>query len=565
MGSSIGRVASPRRWLIPGPLIGLVFAAFVAALLLPDTTEEISFVAVMFGQLGAAALAWRRSRRLEPRERKAWRMYSGATLLAGLGVLAVGVWTLTIGEPGAFGPTDAFFLAGYVMLVVALVRLARIDSEGSDWVPTILDALVGGIALSALVWTAFLHELVEDLMAPGWEFAVGLAYPVLDIAIVVGVMILVIRRSHYHLDLRLLFLAAGMSFQVLSDFIFFSRGVGRTFAEAQPVWPLLLLATLFLLIAASLVDVVPTRREFPEQGTPVWALMWPYLLAGALLATHVVRYRSVVIEGDDVILLDALIVIGAIIFLRQVLEIHRNRQRVEDQRSELVASVSHELRTPLTAIVGYLTLLDDSGDEFPEDARREMVSEATGEARHMSRLVNDLVMLARGSSTHLPLEMHEVSISSIVTSALRNVDADGTRIEEDLARDVTVRVDADRVQQALTNLLSNAVRYGGDRIVLETRVDESDLVIQVHDNGPGVPTRYQSNIWHRFERGAHRLNAAAPGLGIGLAIVKAVAVSHGGNAHYANSERLGGACFAVVLPGCVTVDRPVERRAEVSR
>jgi signal transduction histidine kinase len=228
-----------------------------------------------------------------------------------------------------------------------------------------------------------------------------------------------------------------------------------------------------------------------------------------------------------------------------------------------VASVSHELRTPLTAIVGYLTLLDDNGDEFPEDARREMISEATGEARHMSRLVNDLVMLARGSSTHLPLEIAEVPMSSIVTSALRNVDADGTRIDEELAQDANVRVDADRVQQALTNLLSNAVRYGGDEIILDTKLEERDLVVEVHDNGPGVPTRYQTNIWNRFERGAHRLNAAAPGLGIGLAIVKAVAVSHGGSAHYVDSERLGGACFTLVLPGCVASDEPASQPIEV--
>lgn len=563
MGSSIARVMSPRRWLIPGPAIALLVVAVFVVLADPQSGETLGALGLLVGQIAAAVLTYSRSRKLEPRERKAWRFYAAATLLAGLGVLAVAIWSLVIGEPSAFGPTDTFFLGGYVMLIVALVKLARIDSEGSDWVPTILDALVGGIALSALVWTAFLHELVADLMAPGWEFALGLAYPVLDIAIVVGVMILVIRRSHYHLDLRLVFLAVGMTFQVLSDFIYFSRGVGRTFAEAQPVWPFLLMATLFLLIAASLVDIVPVRREFPERGTPVWALMWPYLLAGALLATHVVRYRSVVIDGDDVFLLDSLIVIGAIIFLRQVLEIHRNRQRVEAQRSELVASVSHELRTPLTAIVGYLTLLDDSGDEFPEDARREMISEATGEARHMSRLVNDLVMLARGSSTHLPLEITEVPMSSIVTSALRNVDADGTRIDEELARDATVRVDADRVQQALTNLLSNAVRYGGDEILLDTKVEQRDLVIEVHDNGPGVPTRYQTNIWNRFERGAHRLNAAAPGLGIGLAIVKAVAVSHGGNAHYVDSERLGGACFTLVLPGCVAHDEPVTRPVEV--
>lgn len=558
------RVLETCRWLAPAPILALVGTMLTLSLLHPEIGEDFGFAALMVGQFAGAVFAWRRSRRLEPRERKAWRLYGAALFLAGLGVLAFAVWSVLVGDPPAFGPLDAFFLSGYLMLVVALITLARIDSDGSNWVPTLLDSLVGGVALSALVWTAFLHELIDRVMAPGWEFAIGLSYPVLDIAIVVGLMIMVIRRSHYHLDLRLLFLALGMTFQVLSDFIYFSSGIGRTFAAAQPSWPLLLLAVLFLLLSACLVDVVPSRREFPERGTPIWALIWPYLLASALLATHVVRYRSVVINGDDVVLLDALIVIGAIIFLRQVLEIHRNRQKVEAQRSELVASVSHELRTPLTAIVGYLTLLNDSRDEFPESARHEMISEATGEARHMSRLVNDLVMLARGAKRQLPLELNVVSVSALVTSALRSIDADGTRIEEDLVENVLVRVDADRVQQALSNLLINAVRYGGNQVVLKTRVEGNDLVIEVHDNGGGVPTRYQTMIWQRFERGAHRLNASTPGLGIGLAIVRAVAESHGGTAQYWDSKRLGGACFALVLPGCVTSTTRQSRPVEVT-
>lgn len=551
MGLPLGSLVSARRWLLPGPVILLLVAALVSAIAVPETGETFGFVTLFVGQVAAGATALHRSRRLEPRERRAWVLYGLAILLAAGGVLAFGVWSTIVGDPPAFGLLDIFFLSGYVVLLAALARLARIDSDGSHWVTTILDALVGGVALSALVWNGFLHDLFDGRMASVAETVIGLSYPVLDIAIVFGVMILVIRRSHYHFDVRLVFVAVAMSIQVLSDFVYFSRGVGRSFAEAQPVWPLLLLAALFLLLSAAVVDMVPSRREFPERGASVWALMWPYLLATALLATHVVRYRSVVIDRDDVVLLDALIVIGVIIFLRQVYEISRNRRRVEEQRSELVASVSHELRTPLTAIVGYLTLLDEAGDEFPEDAKREMISEATAEARHMSRLVSDLVMLAKGSSSSLPLQITEVLVSGVVTAALRSVEADGVRIEERMGGQARVRVDADRLQQALTNLLTNAVRYGGDHVIVRIDAEGSDLTVEVHDSGPGVPTRFESVIWQRFERGANRFNASTPGLGIGLAIVRAVARSHGGTAFYRQSELLGGACFSLNLPGSV--------------
>ena len=207
---------------------------------------------------------------------------------------------------------------------------------------------------------------------------------------------------------------------------------------------------------------------------------------------------------------------------------------------------------PLTAIVGYLTLLDDSGEEFSGEVRQEMVSEAAAEARHMSSLVNDLVILARGSSSSLPLQITEVDLSDVVSASIRNVEASGTRIDERTQANVRVRLDPDRLKQALTNLLNNAVRYGGDQVLVHARVDGLDLILEIHDSGPGVPTRFESVIWQRFERGANRLNATTPGLGIGLAIVRAVAESHGGTAHYRESERLGGACFTLTIPGCVS-------------
>ena len=509
-------------------------------------------VGMLLGYLTAGILLVRRSGGLERRERIAWRFMAATTFVVSAGVLVVtGLNQLGYPIP-AFGPADVFFLVGYALLIVALNRLARSDVKGRDWLLTILDALVGAIALSALVWTAFYHQLVDSLQAASaWERVVASAYPVLDVAAVIGLMILVIRRSHFHMDARLLFLASGLTIQVGADLIFLYNGAGRSFVDAEPSYGLLLLAIAGYLAAAAVVDRTPRRREFPERDAPLLALIWPYLLVVALLAMHVVRYHTVNTSDDGVLLLDSLIIIGAVIFLRQMLMIHRNRTRVETQRSELVASVSHELRTPLTAMVGYLSLLDESGDEFPVEARREMLSEANRQARHMARLVSDLVMLARGDHRHIPLEIAETSVSTVITGALRGIKPGTVRIEESFEGDAFVRVDADRLRQALANLVSNAVRYGDDRAIVTGRVTGTDLLIEIHDNGKGVPTRYETAIWERFERGAQRLNAVTPGLGIGLAIVRAIAEAHGGRAEYRRSERLGGACFSLVIPGCV--------------
>ncbi|MGH8915672.1 MAG: ATP-binding protein [Acidimicrobiia bacterium] len=549
---------SLRRWAVAGPLLLAIVIGSVVAAVRPATGETLGGLGMVLGDITAGILILRLSGGLERRERTAWRYLAAGLFLVASGVLAISVLTGLGYLLPAFGPTDTFFLAGYSMLIVAFCRLARSDGQGRDWVLTLLDALVGAIALTTLVWTAFYHELVESFAgAPTWETVVASSYPLLDIAAVIGLMILVIRRSHFHWDPRLLFLAFGLTIQVGADFSFLNSGVGRSFVDAQPSYGLLLLATAGYLTTAAIIDRAPKRREFPERDTPLLALMWPYALAVALLATHVVRYHSVNTSDDGVLLLDALIIIGGVVFLRQMLMIHRNRTKVENQRSELVASVSHELRTPLTAMVGYLTLLDQNGDEFPEEARREMLSEATSQASHMARLVSDLVMLARGNHRHVPLEITEGSVSAIVTGALRGLETGGTRIAEDLERDVVIRADADRLRQALANLLTNAIRYGGDRVIITGHVVDNDLVLEIHDNGKGVPTRFEHAIWERFERGAHRLNAVTPGMGIGLAIVQAIAQAHGGRAEYRRSERLGGACFSLLIPGSVVNERPV--------
>lgn len=530
--------------------------------LLPNLGETLGPLALMVGQITGGIVILRRSRGLDPAERKPWRYLAASMLLAGSGVVAVATWQLTIGNPPAFGPTDVFFVSAYALLVATLISLSRADAEGANWTTTLLDGLVGGVALAALVWTAFFHDLMMGFgSAPPWETFIGLLYPVLGIGAAVAAMVMVIRRSHFHLDLRLVFLALAMTVQVLADFIYFANGVGRSFAEAQPQWPLLVLATTLLVMTASLVDRAPAKREFPERSTPIWALLWPYLLAGALLVTHVVHYRTATTTGEDTVLLDALLLIVVIIFFRQVYKIRRNQRLVDEQRSELVSSVSHELRTPLTAMVGYMTLLDENGDDFPDDARREMISEATAQARHMARLVNDLIMLARGTLRGLPLEISAVRISDIVGVSLQDIESGATRVEAEIDQEAVVNIDPDRMRQLLVNLLSNAVRYGGSQVKLLVLTD-NDMLIEVHDDGKGVPTRYQEKIWERFERGAHRLDASSPGLGIGLSVVKAVAESHGGSASYRHSELLGGACFSVLIPGCVAA-RPPRRRVPV--
>ncbi|MDH3500601.1 MAG: ATP-binding protein, partial [Acidimicrobiia bacterium] len=249
--------------------------------------------------------------------------------------------------------------------------------------------------------------------------------------------------------------------------------------------------------------------------------------------------------------LAATLLVGILVSLRQVVAIHENRHHVERERKALISTISHELRTPLTAMVGFLDLINGNEVELSEEERGEMMEVVDQQARYLWRIVADLVLLARGKSDQIELEISRVDLREIVDRAATAVDTGMNDVRILVSAGLVATVDADRVQQALVNLLSNAVRYGGGQRALIATADRDDLVLEVHDDGPGVPKRYELAIWERFERGANRLNATVPGSGVGLAIVDAIARAHGGVTGYRRSEILGGACFSLRLPDAV--------------
>jgi signal transduction histidine kinase len=111
-----------------------------------------------------------------------------------------------------------------------------------------------------------------------------------------------------------------------------------------------------------------------------------------------------------------------------------------------------------------------------------------------------------------------------------------------------VWADPDRILQVLVNLITNAIRYGRSEIKVVVRRADGHVLFAVHDNGAGVPPKFQAGIWDRFERGAHSDDAGIPGSGIGLSVARDLVIAHGGAISYRPSELLGGACFEFSIP-----------------
>jgi signal transduction histidine kinase len=197
-------------------------------------------------------------------------------------------------------------------------------------------------------------------------------------------------------------------------------------------------------------------------------------------------------------------------------------------------------------MVGMLELMRLGDDRLSPAEHQEFLETVTGQARYMGRIVSDLMLVARDLEGFIRLVPSPVELDGLVRSATSHVE--GSQNVEFRLPALTIVVDGDRVQQAVSNIVANAVKYGDGRVLVTAKQLGEDIVIEVHDDGPGVPTKYELAIWNRFERGLRKLDSRIPGSGIGLAIVAMVARAHGGHAGYRRSELLGGSCFFMSIP-----------------
>ena len=555
MESSNGESRSFSPALLPhigrgaGLVIVLLAAAAAFTLVASQEVGEYvgSAVLLVGNSVGGVAMV-RRARTLEGSERLPWMLVGAGFLIATIGVLMVGVVDLAVGGVPAFGPIDFLFFAGYVVVLAGLAMLPQASGSVLSRSRVALDGLIGALSLGALLWVGVLSGLSDRLAAvEPWERLVATIYPVLDLAVIVALMVVAVRRSSYQFDLRILLLSVAVGAQALGDITFLESGLGRSFEEAEPVFVFWLIASIFLVATSQIVDRPPLATEFPERKPPVWATLGPYVSAGVMLFVLITTVQIDALDTDTSVLVIATVAVGVLVVVRQALAIGENRTAVERERATLISSISHELRTPLTSMVGFLEILRED-DQIDPGSREEMVGIVTHQANYMARIVSDLVMLARGSPGSIQLREVPVNVPDQIRAAIRSIDIEPGSVTVESPENLVATVDPDRIQQALVNLLSNSSRYGGPERLIVARRLGADCILEVHDNGSGVPRRYELLIWERFERGPNRLNATIPGSGIGLAIVEAVARAHSGNATYRKSERLGGACFAIELP-----------------
>ncbi|HEY5816522.1 MAG TPA: ATP-binding protein [Solirubrobacterales bacterium] len=237
--------------------------------------------------------------------------------------------------------------------------------------------------------------------------------------------------------------------------------------------------------------------------------------------------------------------------LRSLDAARAEREAALKRQRDFVADASHELRTPLTSILANLELLQASLRETAREDDQAMVDSALRSSGRMSRLVGDLLLLARADAGRIGArtrcDLAEVAREAAAEVA-PTIGERELRVEAD--RPLPVDGNPDELHRMVLNLLDNAARHtpAGSRIELRLRAEAGDAVVEVADDGLGVPAHLREQVFERFARGDGPADTAvAGGSGLGLAIVGAVARSHGGSAEVDTAD-LGGALFRVRLP-----------------
>ena len=224
-------------------------------------------------------------------------------------------------------------------------------------------------------------------------------------------------------------------------------------------------------------------------------------------------------------------------------------KELESTRREFVANVSHELRTPLSLIKGFVETLLDGAADNPEQARRFLRKIQ----KHTSRLVyliEDLLTISKLESGPLTLDLQPLGLSEVTDRVIEDLQMKATernvRIENWLAKDLEAQVDAEKLQQVISNLVENAVKYGrkgGTVIIRSEWVGDSHIKVSVQDDGPGIALDAQARVFERFYRVDRARSSETGGTGLGLAIVKHIVQAHGGTVGVISEPGKGSSFF----------------------
>lgn len=239
---------------------------------------------------------------------------------------------------------------------------------------------------------------------------------------------------------------------------------------------------------------------------------------------------------------------GAIGFFHDITQM----QHLENVRQEFLSNISHELRTPLTSIMAFVETLEDGAIEDKENNQR-FLGVIRKNAQRMHHLIDDILELSTIETGKIQLELKQVNLSAQVEEVFTNLSAKANErrihLINEVSTDIRVFADVIRLEQMLTNLIDNAIKFNRANGSVTVNCIENGIknIISVADTGEGISKEHETRIFERFYRTDRARSREIGGTGLGLAIVKHLSRLHGGEVSVASTPTKG-TVFSIELP-----------------
>ncbi|EKZ1458229.1 PAS domain-containing protein [Listeria monocytogenes] len=297
-------------------------------------------------------------------------------------------------------------------------------------------------------------------------------------------------------------------------------------------------------------------------GKPFYEVIKSFALSQLIegtFETKTIQQKEIILYFPREMILDASVspilgengeITGIILLLHDITQI----RHLENVRSEFVTNVSHELKTPVTALKGFAeTLLD--GAMYDEVLLKKFLTIIKEESDRLHRLIMDILALSRIEQNPVPENVELVEVDEVIEQSARTIFEMATEkniqviIPEKTIPSVTIETDRDKLQQILINLLSNAINYTpvDGKVEVKLIEQEAEVIIEVTDNGIGIPAKDIDRVFERFYRVDKARSRHSGGTGLGLSIVKHLVENCGGRIEVESQEEVGST-FRVTLP-----------------
>ena len=211
---------------------------------------------------------------------------------------------------------------------------------------------------------------------------------------------------------------------------------------------------------------------------------------------------------------------------------------------DFISVASHDMKNPLTSVLGFSSMMTQRWDSFPDDQKKGFVEVIERKARFLARLVDDLLTLSKVEAGAIPSHTVEVPVAPVVEEIA--LTALGSKFQVDLEENLVVLVDPDHFRRIMTNLMTNAIKYGEAPFVIRGHGEAGRVRLEVNDHGQGVPREFVPRLFQKFSR-AEEVASSREGTGLGLSIVRGLTEVNGGSVDYEPSEPHGSR-FILALP-----------------